>query len=387
MRQQLEDALVQLEQFLVQEKPARPAILDYIRATPLPFIACYGEQLSSGEMFHYSFRFLHLLGQHNVALAVGLCMNQYIAYSIACYPAQAGSPIAQLKHEFLAAVRANRWLLAVSSFDDFVRNKAETASQVSCTTQADGSLRCSGVKNFQSNVSAADVLLFSATVDNASTGLFYTFLQQTPGIQLGAALYPGAMADTDTRSVLFDNLHLPAQQQLPASNEDEALGLHALTRVVFAVMAMAPYMGGAQRALEEAALFLNSVHVDEKPLASLDGYITDMGRGQIEYQICQNLIEGFESAIAGVQSDNFQAWLLREGNKALALKYHVTAVCEQLVSRARKIIGTRALLPSHILSQLSQQILFAALHPVINAKIERDFGAALLQGVEHGHAG
>lgn len=380
MRKQLDDALVQLEQFLKQEKPARQAVLDFIRATPLPFIACYGEQLSKGEMFHYSFRFLHLLGKHNVALAVGLCMNQYIAYSLACYPAQEGSPVSRLKHEFLQAVRANRWLLAVSSFDDFVRNKDETANQVACTTQANGSLSCSGVKNFQSNVSAADVLLFSGTVDGERIGLFYTFLKQTPGIELGAALYPGAMADTDTRSVLFDNLLLPPEQLLPASSEGEALGLHALTRVVFAVMAMAPYMGGAQRALEEAALFLNGVHVEGQPLASLDGYITDMGRSQIEYQICQNLIEGFERCIDPMGADTFDAWLQREGSKALALKYHVTAVCEQLVSRSRKVIGTRSLLPTHILSQLSQQILFGALHPVINAKIERDFGVALLKG-------
>ncbi|MES2821176.1 MAG: acyl-CoA dehydrogenase family protein [Pseudomonadota bacterium] len=380
MRKQLDDALVQLEQFLKQEKPARQAVLDHLRTTPLPFIACYGEQLSRGEMFLYSFRFLHLLGKHNVALAVGLCMNQYIAYSLACYPAQEGSPISRLKHEFLAGVRENRWLLAVSSFDDFVRNKDDLGNQVACTTRADGSLSCSGVKNFQSNVSAADVLLFSGVVDQSRVGLFYTFLKQTPGIELGAALYPGAMADTDTRSVLFDNLVLPAQQMLPASDEGETLGLHALTRVVFAVMAMAPYMGGAQRALEEAAQFLNGVHVEGQPLASLDGYITDMGRAQVDYQICQNLIEGFESAVDTLQANNFDAWLHREGSKALALKYHVTAVCEQLVGRARKIIGTRSLLPSHILSQLSQQILFGALHPVINAKIERDFGASLLRG-------
>lgn len=379
MRKQLDDALVQLEQFLQQEKPERPQILEYIRATPLPFIACYGEQLSRGEMFRYSFRFLHVLGKHNVALAVGLCMNQYIAYSLACYPAQNGSPVAQLKTEFLAGVKANRWLLAVSSFDDFVRSKDEVGNQVVCTTQTDGSLSCSGVKNFQSNVSAADVLLFSGVVDAQRMGLFYTFLKQTPGIELGAALYPGAMADTDTRSVLFDKLVLPAHQMLPASDENETLGLHTLTRVVFAVMAMAPYMGGAQRALEEAADFLHSVHVEGQPLASLDGYITDMGRAQIEYQICQNLIDGFESAIDTLQEDNLEAWLQREGSKALALKYHVTAVCEQLLSRARKIIGTRSLLPNHVLSRLSQQILFGALHPVINAKIERDFGAALLR--------
>lgn len=376
LKQELENALSQLDMFLQTEKPDREQTLAYLRTTPLPFISCHYEALSQDAMFHYSFRFLHLLGRYNVALAVGLCMNQYIAFSIACFPAKEGTATYFLKQQFLALVKQNHWLLAVSSFDDFIRNKSEAAQQVRCVQQADGTFLCNGTKNFQSNISSADILLFSAHLNDQDVGLFYTFLQ-SPGITLGESMYPGVMADTDTRPVHFKDLQLSPIQMVPTGEGDETQGLHALTRVVFAVMAMAPYLGGAQRALQEAAGFLKSVHLDGKPLAELDGYVTDMGRLQLQYQICESLVDGFESRLALLGAGEVAQWLDSQTLSAMAIKYHVTAVCEQLVDSARKIIGTRSLLPSHIVAALSQQIRFAALHPVLNAKIERDFGAAL----------
>ena len=377
LKQELENALSQLDAFLKKEKPGREQTLDYLRTTPLPFINCYYEELSPSDMFHYSFRFLHLLGQYNVALAVGLCMNQYIAFSIACFPAKEGTTTYFLKQQFLAIVKQNSWLLAVSSFDDFIRNKSETGNQVRCVPQSDGTFLCNGTKNFQSNISGADILLFSGNLSDQEVGLFYTFLK-VPGISLGEALYPGAMADTDTRSVHFKDLQLSQIQMVPSGEGDENQGLHALTRVVFAVMAMAPYLGGAHRAMVESGTFLKNVHLEGKPLAELDGYITDMGRLQLQYRICESLVAGFESKLALLNAGSVAEWLETEGPNALAIKYHVTAVCENLVDSARKIIGTRSLLPAHIVSALSQQILFAALHPVLNAKIERDFGNGFL---------
>jgi len=377
MSTSIETALTELQHFL-QKNPERAAVQDYLRTTPLPFIACYGDEISAQAMFDYSFRFLHLLGQYNVALAVGLAMNQYIALSIACFPAPEGTPIQFLKQQFLALVKENRWILAVSSFDDFVRGKDEPGHQVFCETQPDGSIQVNGVKNFQSNISDADLLLFSGVLDKSKVGLFYTFLKQTPGITLGDTLYPGAMADTDTRPVFFKDLALASFQSVPSDDGAENAGLHTLTRVIFAVMAMAPYLGGTRRALDEAASFLRGVQVDGATLAQLDGYIVDMGRNQIQYQVCMNLAEGFGSRLQNLKEENLAQWLTTESPKAMAVKHHVTAVCEQLVGNARKIIGTRSMLPKHIVSKLSQQILFAALHPVLNAKIERELGTALL---------
>jgi alkylation response protein AidB-like acyl-CoA dehydrogenase len=140
-------------------------------------------------------------------------------------------------------------------------------------------------------------------------------------------MYTGAMADSDTRPVTFENLVLQSFQSIPSTDEGEALGLHALTRVVFAVMAMAPYLGGAKRALDEACDFLKRVNVDGKPLAELDGYIADLGRANIQYTVCEGLIERFMHSVSDISQDNLTKWIEEEMPKALALKHHVTAVC------------------------------------------------------------
>lgn len=374
MRTEYETALQELNAFLSHENADRRQILDYLRTTPLPFLCCHHTELAPSEMFDYCFRFLHTLGQFNLPLAVGLCMNQYIAFSIACFPAKPESPLGYLKHQFLAMVREHRWLLAVSSFDDFIRGKEEKPHEVRCRTAENGNVICNGIKNFQSNVSEADVLLFSAQQQDGRMGLYYTFLKQTPGLALGQPVFGGAMADTDTRSVIFNEVLLTPFQQVPAETDQHTAGLHALTRTVFAAMAMAPYLGGAHRALTEAVHFLKHVQLDGKALSELDGHIVDMGRAQLKYQLCKQLIGGFANHLQDLSRMTLPVWLDHYTHEAMAIKYHVGSACEDIVSYTRKVVGTRAMQPTCIISQLSQQILFCALHPVLNAKIERDFG-------------
>jgi len=387
MQQQLDSALETFAAFLQSEHPAanRPAngygadnIVAYLRGTPLPFISCYFDELGATGCFDYSFKFLHLLGRHNLALSVGLCMNQYIAFSIACLPTVPGSTIHALKTQFLGMVKANRWILAVSSFDDFLRNKNDAGHQVKCVTQPNGAVLCNGVKNFQSNISRADVLLFSGILDSKNTGLFYTPLKNVAGITFGDPVFAGAMADADTRSVTFDNLLLCPAQVIPADADAETQAFHGFTRVVFAAMAMAPYLGGAKRALKEASAFLRSVHTDGQPLSALDGYVVDMGRANIDYDNCYHLVNRFSWSLGTLHQDSLHSWLDHERNGTAALKHHVTRVCEDLVDLSRRVIGTRSMMPSNIISLLSQQILFGALHPEVNAKIEREFGRRAL---------
>jgi hypothetical protein len=384
MNKKIKQELLDFSNFLNEGSPQRLEILNYLKQTSLPFLACYQEELSSTERFDYSFQYLHLLGQHNLPLAVGLCMNQYIAFSISCLPVLEGTPLHALKNQFLSMVKQNNWLLAVSNFDDLIRNKNESVQTVNCVTQDDGTIVCHGTKNFQSNVSASDVLLFTGILDGKDVGLFYTPLNSMPGITLGDVTFAETMADADTRTVTFDGLQLQPQQAIPTSGEEESLGLHALTRVAFAVMAMAPYLGAAKRSLDEASEFLNSVHLDGEPLAALDGYITDMGRAKIKYQLCIDLVDRFVYSIESINADNLMQWISEETPKTLALKHHVASSCEELVSFARKVIGIRSMLSTHIISKLSVQIGFGALHPVSAAKIERQLGAEVLNNT-HGN--
>ena len=380
IKQEIEKAIDGLQFFIDDSQPDRDELFHYLKSTPLLFIACYHKDLSAGECFDLSFRFLHVLGQYNLALAVGVCMNQYIAYSIAYLPTEAGSILDTLKNDFMKIIRDERWVLAVSSFDDFVRNKNDKRNLVSCELQKDGSYICNGVKNFQSNVSFADVLLFSAEVGDGDTALFYTFLKNVEGLQLGDEIYSGAMADADTRSLTFNNLKLADFQAVPTDDNTEALSLHTFTRVIFAIMSMAPYMGGAKRALNETAEFLRNMHIDGRALAELDGYKLDMGRLLVRYHVCNDLVDRFTLSLNDVTAENVVAWIEGENPRVMSAKNHISSECEELVTFARRTIGTRSLSNSHIVHRLSQQIQFGPLHPVINAKIERDLGETFLMG-------
>lgn len=376
MKAAIDDALEDLEAFLEAERPDRAQILAKLRETPLPFICCYDDALSIRERFDLSVRFLHTLGRHNLALAVGLCMNQYVAFSISCLPFGEGSALHAARRAFLQRLLDRRCVLAVSSFDDFARPKGEQPRHIHGETLPDGSVRVRGVKNFQSNITGADGLLFTGFLDGANVGLFFTLLDAPERIVLGDPVFSGAMADADTRPLTMTDLVIPAGQVLLRGAD--LLALHGVTRVVFSAMAMAPYLGGAHRALAEACAFLHRIHVDGSPLASLDGFVTDLGRAGVRYQLCEDLIERFSHGLEALPRDGVEAWVAAETPKALALKHHVTAECEALVDLSRRVIGTRAMHPSHIVSRLSEQVRYAALHPVIGAKIEREMGQRLL---------
>ncbi|PCK05422.1 MAG: hypothetical protein COA42_18280 [Alteromonadaceae bacterium] len=399
---EIKQAITAMEQFIREQQPSRKDLLKHLRESPLPFIPWYCEQLGPAQCFALCFEFLQALGRYNVALAVGLSMNQYMAFSIACLPVAPGSALAGLKQQFKSMVLEQRWILAVSSFDDFLRHQQQAKAQVQCRLQEDGSVICDGLKNFQSNITEADVLLFSGLLrtkkltkeqtkqqteqdgqwQDVGTGLFYAFLKDTPGLSTGEPVYSGAMTDADTRTLHFDKVHLPKAQMVPVASEQEALGLHALTRVVFAVMAMAPYMGGAQRALTLAGQFAHKVHVQDQPLATLDGTVLDFGRQNIRFTVCEGLVERFCQALQTLNGSEMGEWLAEQEPKVLATKQHISAECEALVSFARKFIGTRAMLAEHEISQISQQVLFAALHPPVNAVIERELGQSLLAAIK-----
>ena len=373
--EKIKQDLLEFEGFLKQKVHDANSIQNYLKKTSLPFIPCYMEELTAKQRFDLSFEYLHLLGIYNLPLSVGLCMNQYIALSISCIPAEKDSSLALIKEQFLRQVQENRWVLAVSSFDDHIRNKTETAIGVNCTSQQNGTILCNGIKNFQSNLMGSDLLLFPGILDGKSLGFFYLFIHNTPGLKLGKPSFSGAMADADTRSIQFDNVTLPSSQMFPLGDSDGGL-IHGITRVIFAALAMAPYLGGAKRALDEAVLFVHSVHEEGNSLASLDGTQVDFGRMALEYENSMQLIQRFSQDLGSNQ--DLMSWLKSEELKALALKYHVTSICEKIVDFSRKAIGTRSMSSHSIISKLNEQIRFGTMHPEINAKIERRFGRHVL---------
>ncbi len=376
---QIADDLQQLTSFLAQIQPGSQELFNYLRGTTLLHIPCFFDSLSHREIFNYGFQLLHTLGAYNLPVAVGLCMNQYMLSAIATFPLPPDDVLHHKRKAFTEMIRNHRLMLAVSSFDEPVKHQSEPSHALVCTTQPDGSYLFNGVKHFQSNASEADILLFSAVVDQSSIGLFFAPLKNNPHITAGPALFDNAMQESDTRQLVFKDLLLTPAEVFSIGQAADTDLMHLYTRIWFSYMAMAPYLGGASRAMQEGARFLNQVHNEQGTiLAQMDGFITDYGRLVLQYDGAMSITSLGGYKLNEANWHNISQWLTDNLPAAGAVKYQVPDACEYIVQQVRRIIGARSQFKGHILNKLTQEIVFGPLHPVINARLERHAGSDFL---------
>jgi alkylation response protein AidB-like acyl-CoA dehydrogenase len=379
IQQQIAEDLKRFKAFLKEEQPEKDAIFTFLRNSTLPYIPCYREELSSKEIFDFSFKFIFTLGHYRLPIAVGLCMNQYILSSIACCPLPPDSPLEQKRDEFLNMVRDQKWIVAVSSFDEPIKSKSQGSTSVQCVTDDQGTYLFNGVKNYQSNSCESDVILFSSVVNGEALGLFFAPLKNNPHIKLNHNLFDNAMSDSDTYQLVFENLRLTQDQVFSIGKQEETGLMHLFSRVWFGYLAMAPYLGGATRAMEEGKSFLKKAQIEDgTALADLDGYVTDYGRLALDLQSAMDATELFGYKLDELTPEGLAEWMGENLPKSSAVKYQVTDVCEDIVTRVRRIVGGRSQFRGSVLSRLTQEIVFGPLHPVINAKLEREFGSKYL---------
>ena len=283
-------------------------------------------------------------------------------------------------------IKKYRSLMAISSFGENIKNKADPFRNVVAKPQPDGSFVCTGRKGFQSIASEADILLFSGWVGE-HMGMFYCNLKNQPALELGPPLFgAGAMALSDTRPVQFKDLVVKSRNVLSVHN-DLTNHVSYYATAWFEALVTAAYLGGACRALEEVRKFGYAVHTeDEEPLAYLDGFILDCGRLAVQLRSCLALAHSF-----GVCADKYCRLVRARGpaeeldktandlmDCGSIIKHTGTRVAEEIVNGCRALIGTRSMAADHPIKSLTEQVVFGPLHPTITAKIERSLGEAML---------
>jgi len=350
-----------------------------VRRTGVPFLACAG--LSAGATHRLSFDCLALLGGGSLPLAVALTMHEYMLATIATLPLAPDSASGRRRAALLDQIRSQRLLLAVSNFDDPIGPEARPDPGVVVERRGDRFL-VNGAKRFTSLAGEADLLLFSGMLRGGGPALFIAPLKRQAGITLGAPLFPGAMAEADTRSLLFRDLELGPEHLLSVDDVGGGAGpsvLHAFSRMWFNGLVAAPYLGGAARALEEVRLFARSALTpDGRPLAELDGLVADIGRLRLDLEAALGLARRLSAEADALGPATFPRLAPVLHDAALGVKYHGTRAADEIVRQAVRIIGTRSQVPSHPLAALSQQIGFGLLHPDMTAQIERRFGRQTL---------
>lgn len=343
-----------------------------IKTTDIPFVSCTGVP-NAGQHFKTLAELAYSLGQVCLPLTVGFAQHVYTLAAIATAPLEDGD-FRQRTQKFLSDIMEQRLIVTVSSS----ANRISTASDKRFSVErVNGGFSLSGVKSIQSNSSFSDRLLFTAEIENEGYGLFICDHRHTPGVVLGTPIFNNAMRESDTRPLIFENAFLPSENLLSDGFQKETRQLHYFSRAWFQAMVVFPYMGAAQLALDAVIKFGQiGKTAESESLANSQYFRTELGRLKLKHSEALALAQSFPEVLERFcrnEADMNELYL-----RASLIKYVCSSCVQDVVDGARRIIGTRAMAPGHIVGELTSAITFCELHPETNRDIENLFADLVL---------
>ena len=333
---------------------------------------------------------LYHLAYADLPLTVGLTMHMFQLAALATQPMDSHPKLRRRLKLLVDTVENYNLILGVTSFGDQIRASGQKPIDVAIEENDDGSFTAQGKKGFLSMASQADLVVFGGDFEDGTMGLWYANIKDDKGVTPGPSRFGGPMAGTDTRNVNFDGVALKERNLLSRDNE-LTLSMCYYSTGWFEALISASYLGAAGRALEETRVFARSVHTNEdEMLAELDGFVVQTGPMLLKLRSGLAQIRAFGTAIGNYyrlsQSEADEQIVDRALGQALdtatATKFYCTEAAEEIVTRARRSIGTRCMRPGHIMHDLSTQVCFGALHPILESTAIRQAGSELLWDTE-----
>jgi alkylation response protein AidB-like acyl-CoA dehydrogenase len=348
-----------------------------IRDSRIPYLACQPD-VDPERLYHETFDALMVIGSVSLPLAVGFTMHQYLVSTLATMPVQDAS--LRLKTErLLRTIEERRMLLAIGSVGDNIKKKDQKQATIAVHGGGDGRLAARGKTAFQCMGSQADLLGFIGARPDGELGFYLVELKNNPAVTIGPRVFSDAMSEADTRSISIEDAPLLDDLCLIESDPMTRISMYFGT-AWFEALIPAAYLGGAMRALDEAAAFARSVDLpDGTSLAELDGAKVELGRLAIQLKASLALMCQIGNALAAQELDPLGSVEAFTDAASIA-KYTCTRTAEDIVQSVRRFIGTRGMTPNAVVSDLSQQIVFGPLHPKLSATVERGFGERTLRG-------
>jgi alkylation response protein AidB-like acyl-CoA dehydrogenase len=310
------------------------------------------------------------IGEVGIAEGVGAAMHLYMLAAFATMPIQEAR-IAERRRAFVAMILASRLLLANTGSDAQTRS-ANAGRSATVAVRVDGGSVVNGTKSFLSLADVADVVIFTAMLDDGSTGFFVAPMND-PAIRIGARHFDAAFP-LHTNSVEFHDLFVPDPMSFAESpSQAPAGGFHLFQRALFQSLISAVYLGAARRALKEAAKFAKA-----HGLSDVDGVHVELGRLLIRWQgalaptrICARPLRRFVQSPCAANLQSF-------AEAATVAKQVGCAAAADIVSTVQRFIGTRSMESGHVMAEIVRLAPFGALHPIVGAQADRQFGRALL---------
>jgi alkylation response protein AidB-like acyl-CoA dehydrogenase len=316
------------------------------------------------------FDILRSLGGISPAVGVAVFNHYAVSCTLSTFPLGNNPALAARRKSLLQSLVAGRTLIANTTS----RIHADKVESYGCIARREGDgFRVSGSAAYMSLATESDLVMVFSALEGEGFALFLAPLRDNPEIRIGPFLFPNAMVDSDTRSVTFDCFITP--ENMLAVDRTIAAFQVAWHQALF----VAPFLGAAARALEEARKFLRSVRaVNDRPLAELDGVIADVGRLAIQYRAACAMAVQAGQAIESVARRPSLPEFMDAYHLACAAKHFGTRCAEEIVTAVRLIIGGRSLAGTHPMERISQEVMFGPLGGEINALVERRLGRVLL---------
>ncbi len=345
------------------------------RETSLPFLPCVTEDPAT--LYDNCFAALHALGARSIPLGVALAMHLYMLCALASIPLTEEKPRSR-RRRFLQLVADRKLIVANSGSDSLYRSDNADKSATRAVRCPDG-LLVTGHKTFVSLATVADVLMFTAEMEETGVVALYTALKDNPCIRLGDSPFGEAMESSGTRSVTFRGLRL-SEDNVVSGVVVEHIAAHRFQRAWFQALIPAVYLGAAAAALAAARDFArNTRSTDGRPLADLDGFAVAFGQQLLHLSATRAVSQALRHHFADCAGPRWDASNLeRLSELAASFKYVSMRQAQQAVDWARRCIGTRAMHPDHLLHRLTSQVPHGALHPECEALVERRVGSAYL---------
>jgi alkylation response protein AidB-like acyl-CoA dehydrogenase len=353
------------------------------RASDLPFLLGHHVDAPRG-LARGCFGVIHRLGSISPAVALAVENHYYLSSALALFPSLGDPALDARRRALVRSIVDDRLLVANTNsrvHTDQVGSLGSTARR------EEGGFRISGSAAFMSLASEGDLVFYFTQVETEGPAFFVAPLRGNPEIEVGPLLFPDAMVDSDTRRVTFRELLLPSESALLVGKSEEMARLNAYQAAWHHTLIVAPFLGAAARALEEARRFLRAVRgPNGQTLAELDGMVLDMGRMAILYRAACTLAHRACLALDEAAVGRAELPELTDAfDLACASKQFGARCAEEVVTEVRRIVGARAFTGAHVLERLSREVMFGPLGGEVQAFIERRYGRRLLGGDDFMH--
>lgn len=349
----------------------------FIKTTRLPFIPCH--EKNTETVYQECFRVLHRIGEISIPVSVALSMHYYILASFSSFPFSKKSIQYWKREVLLKKIEKEQILIAntgsVRTFKDTSGNKGIVAQK-----EKDFYV-INGRASYMSLSGVADYLVFTATLTKGTKAVFFLPANDDK-IKFEDAAFGDTMKGSFTKSVTFKNLIVSSTNVIKLDTiDEERCELLIYQRSWFQALVPGSYLGAAFCVISHLKAFSQKKIRNDKKLSESENFLDSLGELMIKYKTGYMLCENAGTTIANFEKGN-KSSLEKIFEASVVAKYFSTHFSEDIINKARYIMGSKFLSPNSLTNKIYKEIVYGVLQPMTDIDIKEHFGRSLINNAK-----